>query len=380
MLVEPDYYTRFPPLGLLKISTLHKSKGNFVELVRGKKDVAYEPDMVYVTSLFTYSWKAVHEAVRFYRGRYPRARVILGGIYASLLPDHAALSGASEVHVGLLPEAESLRPDWDLIPEWDGSILFASRGCVRKCGFCSVPKLEGRPSGLLYSIAHLIEPSHKRVILWDNNILGNPNWKEIFDELATLGKIVDFNQGLDARLVTDEVGVKLKKLRTGTLRMAYDYVGIGPSVKRAIETLSSHGISKRKMVFYTLFNYTDDPESFFEKVRELLTWGVTSYPMRFEPLCSLKKNAYVSPKWSKEDLEMVASARRVLGFSGAFPPYEGLVKKFQHAESFYQAFKLWPRGYKQQMADKVHPGDRIARKTMRFGGSLDWRETVISEH
>ncbi len=309
----------------MKISTLHKSQGDYVKLVRGKKDVGFEPDIVYVTSLFTYSWEAVHEAVQFYKQRYPKSKVILGGIYASLLPDHAALSGADEVHVGLLPDAESLRPDWDLIPEWDGSVLFASRGCVRKCGFCSVPKLEGRPSGLL----------------------------------------------------------KLKKLRFATLRMAYDYRGIGPAVKRAIETLSAYGIPKRKLVFYTLFNYIDTPEDFFEKVRELLSWGATSYPMRFEPLCSLKKNAYVSPNWTLTELGMVASARRVLGFSGAFPPYEGLVKKFMKAESFHDAFKLWPLGYKKRMAKRLHhtsSGEHIASKQMRFGGNLDWRQVTISEH
>ncbi|HZY93749.1 MAG TPA: hypothetical protein VFE98_02680 [Candidatus Bathyarchaeia archaeon] len=383
MLVEPDYYTRYPPLGLLKISTLHKSQGDYVKLVRGNKDVGFEPDSVYVTSLFTYSWEAVHDAVRFYKQRYPKSKVILGGIYASLLPDHAALSGADEVHVGLLPDAESLRPDWDLIPEWDGSVLFASRGCVRKCGFCSVPKLEGRPSGLLFSIKHLVEPSHKRVILWDNNILGNQNWREIFDDLAAIGKIVDFNQGVDARLITEEVAMKLKRLRFDTLRMAYDYKGIGPAVRRAIEILSAFGISKRKLVFYTLYNYIDTPEDFFEKVKELLSWGATSYPMRFEPLCSLKKNAYVSPHWTEEELGMVASARRVLGFSGAFPPYQGLVKKFLHAESFHDAFKLWPRGYKKRMAKRLRhtsPGDHIARKTMRFGGNLDWRQVALSQH
>src|SRR5205809_4943208 len=183
LLVEPDYYTRYPPLGLLKISTMHKARGDYVRLVRGKKVISFEPNTIYVTSLFTYSWRAVHDAVRFYKEKFPRAHVILGGIYASLLPDHAKLSGADEVHIGLLPEAETLKPDWSLIPQWDGSILFASRGCVRRCGFCSVPKLEGRPSSLMFSIRHLVEPHHGRIILWDNNLLGNSNWKQIFDEL-----------------------------------------------------------------------------------------------------------------------------------------------------------------------------------------------------
>jgi len=206
---------------------------------------------------------------------------------------------------------------------------------------------------------------------------------EIFDDLAAIGKVVDFNQGVDARLITDEVAMKLKKIRFTTLRMAYDYKGIGPAVKRAIETLSLYGIPKRKLVFYTLFNYIDTPEDFFEKVRVLLSWGATSYPMRFEPLCSLKKNAYVSPNWSKEDLGMVAAARRVLGFSGAFPPYQGLLKKFMRAESFEEAFKLWPRGFKKRMAKRLRhtsSGEHIASKTMRFGGNLDWRQVAISQH
>src|SRR5216683_1249459 len=131
LLVEPDYYTRYPPLGLLKIAALHKFRGDTVELVRG-----------------------------------------------------------------LIEEAEGLLPDYDLIPQWNSSILFASRGCIRRCGFCSVPKLEGRPSALKYTIKHLVYPGHPkterccerkhhtRVILWDNNILGNNNWRELFSELA----------------------------------------------------------------------------------------------------------------------------------------------------------------------------------------------------
>ncbi|EQD68181.1 hypothetical protein B2A_00530, partial [mine drainage metagenome] len=125
------------------------------------------------------------------------------------MPDHAKLLGADEVHVGLKRELEDLVPSWDLIPEWDGSILFASRGCIRKCGFCSVPKLEGPPTDLREKVRNLIYPGHKRVILWDNNILGNENWEPVFDELAGFNLEVDFNQGLDARRVTPEVAKKL---------------------------------------------------------------------------------------------------------------------------------------------------------------------------
>ncbi|EQD39762.1 hypothetical protein B1B_15240, partial [mine drainage metagenome] len=161
----------------------------------------------------------------------------------------------------------------------------------------------------------------------DNNILGNENWEPVFDELAGFNLEVDFNQGLDARRVTPEVAKKLSRLKLHSIRMAYDYPGVGPFVKQAIETLAAEGISRRKIVVYTLFNYVDDPENFKDRVTELLSWGVTSYPMRFEPLTSLTKNAWVSPNWSEEELQMVAAARRVMGYGGRVPTYDALRKK-----------------------------------------------------
>jgi len=340
LLVEPDYYTRYPPLGLLKLGAYHRTLGDTIELVRAPAEPKRRPDVVYVTSLFTYSWRPVHEAVRNYKDRFPKAEVTVGGIYASLLPEHAALSGADEVHVGLVPEAEALMPAYDLIPEWNATILFASRGCIRRCGFCSVPKLEGRPSDFRYGIRNLIYPGHKRVIFWDNNILGNPNWRSVFDEMAELQIEVDFNQGLDGRLLTEEVAEKVARCKMTTIRLAYDYIGVGPYIEKAVRRLRELGVSPRKIIVYTLFNYIDDPENFFHRVRDLLNWGAVCYPMRFEPLTSLDKNKYVSPKWDVERLSQVARARRVLGYAGSFPPYEGLVEKFNDAKDFDDAFSL----------------------------------------
>jgi DNA gyrase/topoisomerase IV subunit A len=65
--------------------------------------------------------------------------------------------------------------------------------------------------------------------------------------------------------------------------------------------------------------------------------------MRFQPLNTLDKDSYISPGWSHEELDLVAQARRVIGFGGAFPPYEGLTKKFLDARNFEEAFGLWPR-------------------------------------
>src|SRR5207248_2963168 len=116
------------------------------------------------------------------------------------------------------------------------------------------------------------------------------------------------------------------------------------------------GLNDHRMghvVCYVLYNHRDTPDDLFTRVRDLLAWGVAAYPMRYQPLTgdyALNKDSYVGPNWSEEELEMVAAARRVIGFGGAFPPYAGLVKKFEKANGFEEAFGLRARTDKQQPA------------------------------
>jgi len=347
LLVEPQksrkYHTPYPPLGLLKLATYHRQRGDFIKLVNGISDDGFEPDIIYITSLFTYAWEPVHEVVGFYSTNYRRARVIVGGIYASLCSEHIkqTFGDRIKIYAGLIPEVEELLPDYSLVPEWKASIVFSSRGCVRKCPFCSVPQLEPKFEAKK-SIKHLIYPGHKKVILWDNNILASPYWRNIFDELEESGLEVDFNQGLDARLLTEETALRLKRLRIPIVRLAYDSKGIKKSLSRAIDLLKDAGISGRRIVVYCLYGYLDTPEDFVERIRDLTVWGVVAYPMRYQPLEPCNKDSYVSPNWTSEQLEMIAKARRVIGYGGAFPPYEGLKRKFLNARTLSEAFELRP--------------------------------------
>jgi len=341
LFVEPSYHTAYPPLGLLKIAASHKAVGNTVELVRGIKPVSTTPQKIYVTSLFTYAWKPVHQAVHYYRALFPQAHMLLGGIYASLMPEHARLSEANEVYTGLMNDVEGLLPCYSLVPEWKTSILFSTRGCIRSCPFCAVPRLEKQIS-LGPPIKQLIYPSHKKIVLWDNNFLAAKTWRQILLQLKEIGMPIDFNQGLDARLIDDAIAQELNGLKLDPVRMAYDLDGERKALEKAIPSLVRAKFNKRRIIVYTLYNFTDTPEDFWRRVADLLEWGVVCYPMRYEPLNSLVKNQYVSPYWTKEDLEMVAKARRVLGAGGAFPPYEGLQKKIVGAKDFYQAFELRP--------------------------------------
>jgi hypothetical protein len=256
---------------------------------------------------------------------------------------------------GLVKEAEDLMPDYGLVPEWHrdraASILFSHRGCIRKCSFCAVPRLEGKPFQVRSTtrVRHLVHPAHRRVILWDNNILGESHWRDVIAELRELDVAVDFNQGLDARLMNEEVATAIVPLRIPAIRMAYDFVGMRRSIRRAIENLRNAGASNHrigKICVYVLYNDQDTPHDLFERVRDLLAWGVAAYPMRFQPLSgehAFEKDSYVSPNWTIEELNMVAQARRVIGYGGAFPPYEGLIRKFLDARGFTEACELRPK-------------------------------------
>ena len=361
LLIEPEYYTKFPPLGLMKLASYHKSRGDEVKFVRGiNYDLEYNPDKIEITSLFTYAWQPVHKAIEYYRKRFPDAEIELGGIYASIMPERLkSIYPFLHIHIGLFDEAERYLPNYDILngikkwKDWDSSLVFTSRGCIRKCPFCVVPRLEGAISPVLSNIKDYIYPGHKKIILLDNNFLASPKWKTILKELKDIKMPVDFNQGLDARLIDEEKARLLADLKVAshglTFRFAYDYLEEKSAVSNAIDMLSNYGIKRRYILIYTLYNFYDynkaigdTPETFLERINDVLEMKCTIYPMRFEPLDSLKKNQYVSPLWTQNQLDAIPKARRVIGYGGAFPPYDGLVNKFKNAVDFDDAFSLRP--------------------------------------
>jgi len=298
LLIEPKkgikYHTPYPPLALLKLASYHKKNGDKVRFAQGFSDNGFKPDEIYITSLFTYAYEPVHEVITYYSNKFKKAKIKVGGIYATLFPGHlyGKFGDRIEVYEGLFEEAEGLLPDYSLVPNWDESILFSSRGCIRKCPFCSVPVIEPEFTAKK-SIKHLIYPGHKKVTFWDNNILASPYWREIFCELEELNLEVDFNQGLDARLITDEVVENLKKLRVPIIRLAYDSDNIRKRLSEAIEMLKETGVDGRRIFVYCLYNFKDSSSNFHTRIKDLMEWGVVAYPMRYEPLEPQPKNTYI---------------------------------------------------------------------------------------
>jgi len=90
----------------------------------------------------------------------------------------------------------------------------------------------------------------------------------------------------------------------------------------------------------------------------------------------------VSPHWTAKQLEMVARARRVLGYGGAFPPYRGLLDKFRNAASFEEAFSIRPgplhRQYPEGVAGVVEePARGLSKCRAEFRELLNDPSTLL---
>jgi len=222
LLIEPSYKVKYPPLGLMKIATYHKDdkvvfyKGTSAEV----RDQDW--DIIYITTMFTFQWKRTIETIQFYqRGKQKNKKNIkVGGVLASLLQQDVENETGIRPHFGLWHEIDRLTPDYNLtkgIYEYytnNASIGYMTKGCINHCPFCAVPDLE--PDFVPYiSLDNQIDNNKKDLLLLDNNVLASSEFPSIIEEIknkgfykgAKLGKaqrFVDFNQGLDARLLTED--------------------------------------------------------------------------------------------------------------------------------------------------------------------------------
>ena len=133
LLVEPDFpipqksknHKNFLPIGLLKISSYLKEKGGEIKLIRGFPNNSLElkvirkfnPHEIWITSLFTYWAEHVKDTVQYYKKIFPKSKVVVGGIFASLLPKNEVkkFTGCDEVYQGVIPEADNFKPAYDLL-------------------------------------------------------------------------------------------------------------------------------------------------------------------------------------------------------------------------------------------------------------------------
>jgi len=327
LLVEPNFpippksknHRDFLPIGLLKLASYHRDKGDNVKLIRGNKITrCYYPDQVKITSLFTYWSKYVWDSVKYYKEAYPDSKVIVGGIYASLMPEHCKQSGCDKVYVGVDKRAEKCQPAYDLV-DVDYQIMHTSRGCIRKCKFCGTWKIEPQ-----YTYRRTIKDNinSNRIIFYDNNLLANPYIKDILNELKDSkynGHVVysESQCGIDGRLLTPELAKLLKIARFLNPRIAWDHsYKQKESIKKQIDMLVKAGYPSKDIYVFMLYNFENNYYEMLKKLKQCKIWGVQIADCRYRPLNQtfdnynpFKKNQsnkdyFIHPKWTDRQIKL----------------------------------------------------------------------------
>lgn len=233
--------SKIPNLALMKLSAWHKQQGDETELF----SPLWSYDKVYVSKIFSYtpSPEEIFPTDVEYGGS--------GYDFETVLPDHI----------------EHLMPDYDLYPNADYSMGFTTRGCLRKCKFCIVPVKEGKIRAVA-DIYEFWDKRHKNIVLLDNNIFGiRGHFEKISEQILKEGLKVDFNQGLDIRLLTDEKAKSLKQMKSmARWRFAFDSIDQERAFRRGAEILIENKISPGNVSIYALVGLDESYEDTLRRV------------------------------------------------------------------------------------------------------------------
>ncbi len=453
LLVEPDYKNKFPPIGLMKIASYHRSKKDYVEFYKGNAPYTkiLDFDRVYITTLFTFYYDSTIDTIQHYLNYMHKDNVYVGGISATLLADKYKTDlGIDNVIKGQLTSSsllgykdsvniDELPLDYDILddvhykyPSGDNIFIYTTRGCKRGCEFCAVPKLEPKFEDTNH-VVNQIEAVRKKygdkrnVFIMDNNVLYSGELKKLIQDLNSIGYIsnipnyiepnyfdimlnkierrkdnnnkydkqveelieyldrfkkrlksekivkryneilnyinneknkikvlravkketieilekyrfrqklqryVDFNQGLDARLLTEEKMKIMSNISIKPFRLGYDSIDAEETYKSAFNSAYSHGV--KYFSNYMLYNYKDSPYDLWKRLHNTILLyenkadiQAFSFPMKYVPI-DMTNREYIGQKWNKKYLSAINVILNVT---------KGVVAK--EKDFFYEAF------------------------------------------
>lgn len=227
---EKEYlkHKSFPNYALMKISAWHKSQGDAVEWW----NPLYKYDRVYSSKVFDFTPV----------DPYLPEDAIRGGTGYRDIPMDKALP----------PEIDDMFPDYSIYPECDYAIGYLTRGCPNHCRWCVVPEKEGmiRP---YRTWKEIVRKDTDKLVLMDNNILACGYGVGQLESLIGSGYRIDLNQGMDARLVTEEAADIISRLSwIRFIRFSCDQRTQIAPVRRAVELLMERGIRPYRIFIYLL--------------------------------------------------------------------------------------------------------------------------------
>lgn len=429
LLVEPNYKNKYPPVGLMKISTYFKEKGFFVQFNKGlmRSDIIKNFDEVFITTLFTFDFDLCIETIKYYLSIVGIKNVYVGGIAATIMPEkfQSSIPGL-QMLIGRLTSSsvlgyddnvniDALELDYDMLldipyeyPMADSYFIHTTRGCPRKCGFCAVKTLEPDFFDCDNIIKQVKDVDAKygikrNLLIMDNNILYSKRLEHIVEEICSLGfakgnnkvkknnpmryylsslfnriegdrtysvlllkikkaflglnfnrirhddssilnriietiesgndyllleslienreflneffdryhyhkitRYVDFNQGLDSRLFTDDKAKLLGRLALKPCRIAFDSIDTKEEYFRAVNLCVKNNIYYFSN--YLLYNYEDSPEDLWERLQMNIEFcknnpdiSLFSFPMKYASIKHTDRN-FVGKNWNKKFL------------------------------------------------------------------------------
>lgn len=432
LLVEPDYKNKFPPLGLMKIATYHRNKGDIVEFYKGEAPYTQiiSKDRVYITTLFTFHYDITVKCISHYAKYLKRDSIFIGGIAATLMAsDFKRDTGINNIIERQLFSSralgyedniniDSLPLDYDILddisyryPAGDNYFVHTTRGCPRGCEFCAVRILEPKfetTNNIIDQVRRVDEIYGKKrnLFVMDNNVLCSPKLREIIEDIRSLGftgeanyiwpnqfkqmlgkikrrkkfgvdyskqlfatvdlletfanrlkrylrvhgeldevinlikksdnidgelethseflsaviekyksktkmvRYVDFNQGIDARLINKRNIKMLSTIPIRPFRLAYDSIDDTNIVFKATNIAIENGF--RHFSNYVLYNWEDKPEDLWLRLNNAVSLysrnGANidgfSFPMRYAPI-NKKNRSYIGRYWNKKYLSAV---------------------------------------------------------------------------
>jgi len=256
-----DVDSKIPNLALMKISSWHKLNGDAVEHYMPLAHHLY--DKIYASKIFNFS-----------DGSDIQPDMIVGGT-------------GIDLKISLPGEIDSMIPDYSFY-NYPHNLGFTMRGCRFNCSFCVVPEKEGKPKSS-NTIAELwTQRTSDFLVLLDNDFFGNPEWRDRIEEIKELDLKVNFNQGLNIRIISERqaqalASVKFRNLRnTGKkVTFAWDQINDEKVIKRGFQRVVDAGIKPGEMQFYVLVGYDTTPEEDMHRVMMLRDWGCEPFVMPY---------------------------------------------------------------------------------------------------
>ncbi len=172
-------------------------------------------------------------------------------------------------------EIDVCDPDYSIYPQYDFSVQFFSRGCIRNCSFCVVRRKEG----YIKSVKPMnLNPKGKHIEILDNNFFANPEWKEAINYLLKVNQPVNFH-GVDVRIMNEEQAYWLNQLKhTKQIHIAWDFpeLNLAPKIAEMTKYVKPY-----KIMCYVLIGFNSTPEQDLYRVEKLRSLGVAPFVMPY---------------------------------------------------------------------------------------------------